>query len=201
MDKKPEQNYHHGNLRAQLLDTAVKHLREQGVEKLSLRAIAREIGVSQTAPYRHFEDKSALLAALAAAGFEMLTREMMEAIKPHKNNAGRALQASGTAYINFARRNPEKYQLMFGQRIIDVQQYPELAAHSKESFQVLVDIIEQGIKEKTFKKQPVEMVANTAWALVHGLATLINDRLQWTMSEKAIAKQIELSTHILIERF
>jgi AcrR family transcriptional regulator len=61
-------NYHHGNLRAELLDTALQRLHEEGVEALSLRALARSVGVSQTAPYRHFSDKNDLLAALATRG-------------------------------------------------------------------------------------------------------------------------------------
>ena len=64
--------YHHGNLRAELLDTAIEQLREQGTEDLSLRALARAIGVSQTAPYRHFADKGELLAAMATRGYRNL---------------------------------------------------------------------------------------------------------------------------------
>ena len=63
-----QRGYHHGNLRAELLDTAIAQLREQGTEDLSLRALARAIGVSQTAPYRHFGDKGELLAAMATRG-------------------------------------------------------------------------------------------------------------------------------------
>ena len=63
-------SYHHGNLRQELMELAEKHLVEGGVRDLSLRALAREIGVSQTAPYRHFRDKNALLAALATEGFK-----------------------------------------------------------------------------------------------------------------------------------
>lgn len=197
MTKKDKQNYHHGNLRDQLMKVAVKHLDETGIEQLSLRAIARELEVSQAAPYRHFKDKNSLLAALATDGFKTLKKEMLVAIKQCKNNNDCALQLCGIAYINFARQNPKKYQLMFGQGIIDRQQYSELMSNSKAAFNVLQEVIERG---GTFKDQGIEMVANTAWALVHGLSTLIIDRLQWTMPKEAIEKQIEFSTKALIEK-
>ena len=72
-------SYHHGNLREALLDTAIERLREGGADNLSLRALARGIGVSQTAPYRHFEDKSELLAAMATNGYRDLLRALREA--------------------------------------------------------------------------------------------------------------------------
>ncbi|MFO7551396.1 MAG: helix-turn-helix domain-containing protein, partial [Haliea sp.] len=72
-------SYHHGNLRAELLDTAVEELETQGVEALSLRALARGIGVSQTAPYRHFSDKGDLLAAMATVGYRRLLSSLREA--------------------------------------------------------------------------------------------------------------------------
>ena len=68
--------YHHGNLRQALMDEALMCIREQGADKLSLRALARQVGVSQAAPYRHFEDKVALLSALASDGFQRLANEI-----------------------------------------------------------------------------------------------------------------------------
>ena len=76
----PTKTYHHGNLRAELLDTAIEQLRENGAEDLSLRALARAIGVSQTAPYRHFADKSELLAAMATRGYRELYAALREAV-------------------------------------------------------------------------------------------------------------------------
>ncbi len=89
---------------------------------------------------------------------------------------------------------------MFGQRVIDAYQYPDLISVGDASFQVLQDIIEQGMQQGVFEKQSLEMVANTAWALVHGLSTLIIDRLQGVMPEDLIQKQIEMSTAVLTEK-
>ena len=72
MNDAPQKSYHHGNLRNELLDTAEAQLAEAGTEELSLRALARRVGVSQTAPYRPFSDKNDQLAALAARGYRKL---------------------------------------------------------------------------------------------------------------------------------
>jgi len=191
--------YHHGKLREALLETAVLHLREEGIEKLSLRAMARELGVSQTAPYRHFSDKNALLTALATDGFAVLKTEMESAIKGCPDDASAALQASGIAYVRFARANPERYQLMFGPGIVERQRYSELTASSDASFKVLLDAVALAQAEGAFAGKPTMMVAHTAWALVHGLSTLVNGHLQWVMSEAELEMQIHLATGILIE--
>ena len=76
----PQKSYHHGNLRAELLDTAIEQLRQVGADELSLRALARAIGVSQTAPYRHFADKGELLAAMATRGYRNLLAALDAAV-------------------------------------------------------------------------------------------------------------------------
>lgn len=193
-----KQQYHHGKLRQALLETAVLHLREEGIEKLSLRAMARELGVSQTAPYRHFRDKNALLAALATEGFEQLKRETEAAALAHPDDAAAALQACGVAYVRFARTHPEKYQLMFGPGIVECQRYAELVASSEASFRVLLEVVERTQAQGLFAGKSAQMVANTAWALVHGLATLIIGHLQWVMSEAELEAQIRLATGMLV---
>ncbi|HXU93239.1 MAG TPA: TetR/AcrR family transcriptional regulator [Gallionella sp.] len=195
-----KQQYHHGNLRAALLETAVLHLREEGIEKLSLRAMARELGVSQTAPYRHFQDRNALLAALAADGFAELKAATAKAAGKYPKDAAAALQACGIAYVKFARSNPERYLLMFGPGIVERQRYEDLVSNSDASFQVLLDVIEQAQREGLFSRKPALMVANTAWALVHGLSTLVIGHLQWVMSEKELEQQISLATGMLVNK-
>ena len=141
-----------------------------------------------------------VLAALATDGFQMLTQQMNEALAAAGDDAISALQASGTAYIKFARQNPEKYRLMFGRHNIDTSLYPDLASSGQASFKVLQDVIQQGIEDGSFKDQPAPLVVNSAWAIVHGLATLILDRLEDKMPESAIEAQIAFSTRVLIEK-
>src|SRR6476659_10106990 len=100
--KMNERPYHHGNLRAALLEQAELTVRERGVEDLSLRELAREIGVSHGAPRRHFSDRQALLDALAQSGFERLGAELRAAIDAAGEDFRARLQAAATAYVHFA---------------------------------------------------------------------------------------------------
>ena len=162
--------YHHGDLRAALLSTAAEILVEQGVTKLSLRGAARRAGVSQTAPYRHFRDKTALLAALAAGGFH----ELAEAMRRHASAAEerpQRLLATGQAYVSFALEKSALFRLMFGPEVPDKASYPELKAAASEAFTVLTQEVsrEQMPETEAFDR------AVAAWSLVHGLATLLID--------------------------
>src|ERR1700733_7369058 len=104
--------YHHGNLREALLHGAVRIIAEAGPTAFTLREVARRAGVSHNAPYRHFRDKDALLAAVAAQGFRELTRSMRKAGE-QQSNALEKLKQSGMAYVAFAVRRPEHFTVMF----------------------------------------------------------------------------------------
>src|SRR5216117_2127251 len=107
--------YHHGNLRTALLRAAGERLEKQGITALSLREAARRAGVSHNAPYRHFADREALLAALAAEGFAMLAERL-------RGQPGREM---GEAYVRFALEQPQRFRLMFG-GLLPIARYPEL---------------------------------------------------------------------------
>ena len=141
------QPYHHGNLKQALLDKALDHLRLHGPDKISLRALARDVGVSQTAPYRHFADKTALLAALAAEGFRRLYK-VSHSDTAADDSAAEALQKSGKAYIYFALDNPELYRLMFGPMLSPDDDFAELEA--------LLVLLEQQIGEGRDDSELVE---------------------------------------------
>ena len=136
-------SYHHGNLREALLSAAVDSIREQGAENLSLRALARVVGVSQTAPYRHFADKNGLLVELARQTFDELSRVTSERIDPALNCADNLLRA-GEAYLRYAIANPEKYRLIFGSSITQREQYPQLQTAARSAFNVLLQLMAEG---------------------------------------------------------
>ena len=101
-----ERPYHHGNLHSALLDAAERTVRERGVQDLSLRELAREIGVSHGAPRRHFPDRQALLDALAESGFERLGAELRAAADRAGDEFEPRLEATAAAYIRFATADP-----------------------------------------------------------------------------------------------
>jgi AcrR family transcriptional regulator len=173
-DKDTQGNYHHGNLRLALLDAAVALIKKVGVEKLSLRGIARSAGVSQTAPYRHFKDKNALLAEIATQAFLDLYQATSRHIRDDQS-ASNNIKATGSAYLAFAIDNPEKYKLMFGPSIQSRYDYPDMVSAGDKSFNVLISQVERGIAEGIFLKDCPMVLANTLWTQVHGMASLTID--------------------------
>ena len=169
-----QSNYHHGNLREALLQAAIDSIRTDGVDHLSLRALARSVGVSQTAPYRHFADKNTLLAELAADAFAELASTTAACIRP-EHSASDNMQQSGEAYLRYALHNPEKYRLMFGTAISNREQYPNLVDTGTRAFGILLRLIEQGVASGEFIQQPPLLLANACWSNIHGFALLSID--------------------------
>lgn len=196
MSNKTDNTYHHGNLREELMQTAISTIRSKGVEKLSLRALAREVGVSQTAPYRHFADKNALLAELATMALKELAKVFLAAITPSKS-AAINIQNAGELYLRYAFENPEKYRLMFGPTIINRQAYPELVAAGRAAFSVLQTFIEQGQADGEIAPIPAPLLANSCWANIHGFALAHMDGLLDNLELPASHEEI-LTQHIAL---
>src|ERR1700688_590333 len=110
-------SYHHGALRAALIRSAREILESEGYEALTLRAAARRARVSQAAPYNHFADKAALLAAIAALGFKEFASAMRQEMDAIVDPQAR-LNATGIAYVAFATSNPGLFKLMFGSSVL-----------------------------------------------------------------------------------
>lgn len=168
--------YHHGNLRDALLDQALAGLRKHGAQDLSLRDLARAIGVSQAAPYRHFRDKESLLAQLATQGYRELARAMRAALEQTSAAGASGLQAAGVSYVQFAVSHPEQYRLMFGSYRIEKLRHAELLTAANDAYSVLLETIREGVNSGELRNEPVEALAAAAWSIVHGLASLIIDK-------------------------
>ena len=169
-------NYHHGDLRQQLIDVACQQLLESSADQLSLRALARRVGVSQTAPYRHFESKNALFAAIATQGFELMTEDLLPVAARHSDDIVQATVELGLAYIRWSLRHPEKYQLFFDSSLLDPVNHAALTLAGAECFAVLTGTIQRGKDQGLFLDKPVELLAGTLWASVHGLASLLRNQ-------------------------
>ena len=151
--------YHHRDLRAALLETARTMLESEGPGALSLRELARRAGVSHNAPYRHFVDREALLAALAAEGFRLLGEALDAA-------SGRAM---GEAYVRFALEHPQLFRLMFGGHL-RFSRHRSLAEAAAKPYEALLEAFRGGPQVADPEK-----AAAAAWSLVHGLAHLLLD--------------------------
>ena len=111
-------SYHHGDLRLAILKAACDHLRRENAESLSLRALARGIGVSQTAPYRHFDSKNALFAGIATWGFQILSGQMQASLAD-QTSPMESFLSLGRCYLDFSREHAEKYQLFFDSSLVE----------------------------------------------------------------------------------
>lgn len=173
MTSKKQASYHHGDLRAVALATATEMIATVGVEKLTMRGLGKQVGVSQTALYRHFADKNTLLAAVAEVGFRRLHEQLDAANVWEESAALRSFQQMGVAYIEFAVANPTHYQLMFGNIPFHHETYPDCAAVGREVFNVLVRAIERGQQSGELKDGDALAWASVAWSTVHGAASLL----------------------------
>ncbi len=166
-----ERPYHHGNLRTALLEQAERTVRERGVQELSLRELAREVGVSHGAPRRHFPDRQALLDALAVAGFERLDTELRGAMDGAGEDFRARVQATATAYIRFATRDAALLELMFAGK--HKQPSGELQQAAESAFAVMLELIEQGQREGALDSGEPERVGLVLFATIQGIAALV----------------------------
>lgn len=166
----PDGRYHHGDLRAALLDSATRTLRTGGVGSLSLRELARDVGVSHAAPSRHFKDKRALLNALAMTGFERLAADL-ESASALEAAFDRRLAAMARAYVTFAVDNAELLELMFvGKHAPDAS--PELHEAGQRLGVPVFALIADGQRAGEVFPGDVERIALVVFAGLHGFASL-----------------------------
>jgi AcrR family transcriptional regulator len=160
--------YHHGDLRQALLDVALELIAEHGPDGFTLREAARRLGVSHSAPYRHFIDKDALLIAVAEAGFAELYRSGRAASDAADDAPRSRLRAFGEAYLRFAIEHPSQYRVMFGRAIS--KPTPVL----REASDLAFGLLEAQIAE-VVGCVDVRDLAMAVMAGVHGLAMLALD--------------------------
>ena len=162
--------YHHGDLRRALIDAASRLLEAEGPSALSLRAVAREAGVSPAAPYHHFKDKTELLEAVAHEGWTLLDQALAKA-KAEAPSPREAMNNLGVAYVCFARENPALYRVMYD-TARDKEALPEEMQQGEDSAYCKVrdTLIDAGADPADTHE--IELVTAAAWCSAHGLAEM-----------------------------
>jgi AcrR family transcriptional regulator len=192
--RKPASSYHHGDLKAALVDHAILILRKEGMDGLTLRRVAKAAGVSVAAPYRHFADRRALMAAIAERGFGQLQEAMFAAMQ----QGGRGgLKGVATAYIRFAHDHPAEYRVMFGPEIADTSDLPALRETSRSVLGFVAAGMAQLQQAGLIGPGEPSLMAVVTWAQLHGLAMLSLDG-QSTGVAPSIDAQIEEATRIMM---
>ncbi|OKI60876.1 TetR/AcrR family transcriptional regulator [Streptomyces sp. MJM1172] len=191
-------SYHHGNLRAALLERAEAVLTASGAEGLSLRGLARDLGVSHAAPSRHFRDRQALLDALAVSGFTTLNARLRSAAASGTDEAagpvGARLAELGRAYVDFAVGHTALLDLMFTVKHAD-DSSAELRELGHESLLIVARLMEEGQRTGAVRPGDPVQLAQVAFSTVHGLATLAVAAL---LDDTPLSEATELALEVLL---
>ncbi len=168
-----KKTYHHGDLKNALIKAGVEILARDGVSGLSLRKVALKAGVSHSAPYAHFADKQALIAAISTEGFRQLYEQVSGVTLKYQSQPTKQLIEVAWAYVQFAMDDPDRFKVMFSAVLEKEKQYPEFVAESQKNFQLVKLIVEANQASGQLKSGPSEMVELSVWGIVHGFVMLL----------------------------
>lgn len=169
-----KEGYHHGDLRRALLDATLRLVEQKGPQGFTLRAAARAAGVSPGAPYHHFEDKDALLAAVAEEGFELFAVALRAAAEMPASSPRMRAQNVGVAYVLFAVEHPTRFRVMVGYGVQGRMNQGGLVGAALSAYQLVRDVLVDGVKTKDGTAIGDSEVLGW-WSVVHGLAFLAID--------------------------
>lgn len=165
--------YHHGDLRAQLLNATKRLVEEKGPDRFSISEACRAAGVSTAAPYRHFSDKREMLVAVAMEGMERLRDDLQAAVGRHAEGTIDGITALGIAYVDFAGREPGVFRLMFG-LTRDHGKHEPMMALGHETFGVLLRQLTIFLAKPEIDDE-VTRLGFMLWTSVHGMSFLLID--------------------------
>lgn len=180
--------YHHGDLRRALLSAAIALVEERGADALTLREVAGQVGVTHPAAYRHFEDKTALLAAVAEEGYLELTEALTRGLEGVREGSPERLRALAVAYVDFACRRPAQYSVMWGARFNTDGRFPSLEAAIGKVYELVVSEVGRGQEEGRLRAGSPRDAAIALWVFGHGYVELVSRRrIRVKSREKALA--------------
>jgi AcrR family transcriptional regulator len=189
--------YHHGDLRNALVQAGLELLAEGGAQELDLRKVARRAGVSHAAPYRHFADKQALIAAINEQGFHLLADQIRSTLREVSDEPVEQLLGVALAYVRFAQENPWLIREMFSGITIKRETFQSLHMASKSVYRLYAEVIRNGQERGKLVDGDPTALAAVLWSVLHGLAMLI---IENQMSPYADGPEgAERVTHYTIE--
>lgn len=189
-----KQAYHHKDLRNALIDEALTVLASAGSGELTLRELARRLGVTHAAPYAHFADKNALLEAVSNEGFARLA-DRLEAAERASGDPGETLLAMGGAYFAFARENPNLYRLMFADAALADDPECELSPGGERAFATLTNALARvGVPKDVDARD----LSAAVWSLVHGAAMLELDHRMSGKTMRSADEVLRLGSRLML---
>ena len=168
-----ETTYHHGDLKNALIQAGMEILAEEGLGRLSLRKVAKQAGVSHAAPYSHFKDKQALIAAISTEGFKRLYSQIQAIFEQYQDKPDTLLVETAWAYFQFALNETDCFKLMFSSTLEKEKDYPDFVAASKKTFSQLVEIVKVCQTGGVLEEGAADLAAVRLWSTVHGFISLL----------------------------
>jgi len=168
-----KKSYHHGDLKNALIKAGLEILAKDGVSGMSLRKVAKKAGVSHAAPYAHFADKQALIAAISTEGFRQLYDRVSVVAEENKINPSRQLVEAAWTYVQFAMDDRDRFKVMFSGVLEKEKEYPEFVMESQRNFQLVKMIVEANQVSGILRSGPSDLMALSAWGIVHGFVMLL----------------------------
>ena len=193
--------YHHGALPVALLEVAKALIAERGLDGFTLREVARRVGVTHVAAYRHYADRRALLAAVAVHGFGQLRRRLEAARKTTAESLEPRLRAMLAAYVRFCWAEPALTAVMFGPRLSTRGEFPELDASVMESLGLIEEAIATLAPARVLKHRSARHLGIALWTFVHGFATLSHDKRAYRNADTAARAFDDMLTPTLTGMF
>ena len=171
-----KKEYHHGNLKEELINIAMEVIAKEDVEKLTLKVLADATGTSRSAIYKHFQNKDALIETIIKNGFEKFDEETTPYLKDQSKPLIDRFYLTGKLYVEFAKKNPNLYRLLFGKKYAHIREETlSIKDEDCSGFAALKKAIEEGQEQGLLKKEDSYKQAIVIWASMHGIASLIID--------------------------
>jgi len=189
----PTKNYHHGDLKNALIMAGIEVLAKEGTSGLSLRKVASRAGVSHAAPYAHYTDKQALIAAISTEGYHMLYERIQAAISLHAGDPLKTLIEASWAYVQFALDEPDHFRITLSGAVEKEKDYPAYVEISNKSFTAVMNIVKECQDAGVLDSGPADLMAISVWSLVHGFVSLLlESQISHTLLERMSVREMLL---------
>ena len=190
-----KKSYHHGDLKNALIEAGADILSKEGVSALSLRKVAQQAGVSHAAPYAHFADKQALIAAISTEGYKKLYEQIAQVAEQYRSDPLRRLVESSWAYVQFALDEPDHFKVTLSGMIEKEQDYPAFVETARQTFGLVVEIVTQCQQAGILRQGAPDLTAVSVWALIHGFVTLLlENQISHTVLDRFTVREMFIFT-------
>ena len=190
-----KKSYHHGDLKNALIKAGADILSKEGVSALTLRKVAQKAGVSHAAPYAHFADKQALIAAISTEGYKKLYEQIAQVAEKYQADPLRRFVEASWAYVQFALDEPDQFKVTLSSMIEKEQDYPAFVEIAKQTFNLVVDIVERCQQAGILRQGAADLTAVSVWALIHGFVTLLlENQISHTVLDRFTVREMFVFT-------